>query len=512
MSGIPPAPRPILEARGINKTYPGVVALDHVTLTVMENEVLGLIGENGAGKSTLMKILVGDVQPDGGTISTPADGIIILSGPAAAIRYGIGMVFQDGSLIPNLTVAENLFLCHEQKFMRGGLLSLREMRKEARERLAQVNIELDVDLEVRDVTPAVRQMVEIVRLLWLSQRYGHYNPLLILDEPTAILSDSEVKTLFAILEEIKKKASVILISHRLQEVVENSDRIVILKDGRNVTDMPARDAKLAEVEQLMVGHGFSSDRFLMKDQRKPEPVELLRVAGLSKKGQFEPIDFTLHRGEIVSLVGLIGSGKETIVDCLTGLQKAGAGRIFVEGRPVTVGSPSRAIALGIGHVPIDRRNEGLATGLSVADNINLMVVKRLRELGLLSRRKERANARHWVDECLIKTPSVDTLCANLSGGNQQKTVIAKWIGTHIRVLVLDHPTRGVDVGAKEEIYRLIRMLAGEGIGIIVMSDTLEEDIALSNKILILNDGRLVREEACPPGAKPTPNDIIRYIV
>ena len=512
MSGVATESKPVLEIRGINKVYPGVVALDDVSLTVMENEVLGLIGENGAGKTTLMKILVGDVQPDGGTISTPTDGIITLAGPAAAIRYGIGMVFQDGSLIPNLTVTENLFLCHEQNFQKSGFLSLREMKKEAREQLAQVNIELDVDREVRDISPAMRQMVEIVRLLWLSQLYGHYNPLLILDEPTAILSDSEVETLFTILAEIKNKASVILISHRLQEVVENSDRIVILKDGRNVTEMPARDAKIAEIEQLMVGHGFSSDRFLMKDQREPEAGELLRVEDLSKKGQFEPVDFTIHKGEIVSLVGLIGSGKEAIINCLTGLEKADTGQIFIEGKLVNVSSPSRATALGIGHVPIDRRNEGLATGLSVADNINLLVLKTLRKWGLLSRRKERANARHWVDECLIKTTSVDALCANLSGGNQQKTVIAKWIGSHIRVLILDHPTRGVDVGAKEEIYRLIRKLADEGIGIILMSDTLEEDIGLSNRMLILNDGRLVKEEVCPPDLKPTPKDIIKYIV
>lgn len=512
MSGVTGEPKAALELKGIEKVYPGVVALDNVSFTVMEKEVVGLVGENGAGKSTLMKILIGDVQPDSGTITTPTGGTIKLAGPAAAIRFGIGMVFQEGSLIPNLTVAENLFLCHERKFTKGGFLSLREMREEARNQLEQVNIHIDVDMEVREISPAMRQMVEIVRLLWLSQLYGHRNPILILDEPTAILSDTEVQTLFTILKEIKNKASVILISHRLQEVVANSDRIVVLKDGRNVTEMPAGNAKIEEIEQLMVGHGFSSDRFLTNDQKDPEPDELLRVEDFSKKGQFEPVDFIIRRGEIVSFIGLIGSGKEAIMNCLIGLEKADTGQIFIEGTLVACGSPSRAVSLGIGHVPIDRRNEGLATGLSVADNINLLVLRALRKLGLLNRRMERKNSRYWVDECLIKTPSVDVICANLSGGNQQKVVIAKWFGSHSKIIVLDHPTRGVDVGAKEEIYRLIRKLAGEGISIIIMSDTLEEDIGLSNRMLIFNDGRLVKEEDCPPDAKPAPNDIIKYIV
>jgi len=497
MTDVPTQDKLVIEMSGIEKVFPGVVALDDVSFTVMEKEVVGLVGENGAGKSTLMRILVGDVQPDGGTIATSKNGTITIPGPTAAVKYGIGMVFQEGSLIPNMTLAQNLFLCHEQ---------------EARKQLKQVNIEVDVEQEAREVSPATRQMVEIVRLLWLSRRYGHYNPVLILDEPTSILSDAEVETLFAILEQIKRGASIVLISHRLQEVVEHSDRIVILKDGRNVTEVAAKGVRIEEIEQLMVGHGISADRFLTGIQREPDPDELLRVEDLSKRGQFEPIDFTVRKGEIVSFVGLVGSGKETILNCLTGIEKPDTGQIFLDGKHVALGSPSQAVALGIGHVPIDRRNDGLATGLSVADNINLPVLKTLRKWGLLSRKEERANARHWVGECLIKTPSVDAICGNLSGGNQQKTVIAKWIGSRVRILILDHPTRGVDVGAKEEIYRLIRKLAGDGIGIIIMSDTLEEDIGLSNRMLILNDGRLVKEEACPAHAKPAPNDIIRFIV
>ena len=355
-------------------------------------------------------------------------------------------------------------------------------------------------------------MVEIARLLWLSSIYGHYNPVLILDEPTTILADSEVDTMFSILRSIKNRASVILISHRLSEVVENSDRIVILKDGKNVTEMPAAGVKISEVEQLMVGHEFSNDRYLENDQRIPENREVLKVEDLSVKGHFEPLDFSVHAGEVVSLIGLIGSGKESVRDCLTGIRKPDSGSIFIDGKKVSTFAPHQSIALGIGHVPIDRRSEGLAAGMSVMDNINLLVLNNLKKGGLLNRRKEKAAASIWVDECMIKTPSLESLCGTLSGGNQQKVVIAKWLGANTKILILDHPTRGVDVGAKEEIYRLIRNLAEEGIGILVMCDTLEEDIGLSNRILIMNEGRYIKEELSPPNAKPKPTDIIKYIV
>ena len=301
MTGVPSQDKPVLEMSGIEKVFPGVVALDDVSFTVMEKEVVGLVGETGAGTSTLMRILVGDIQPDGGTIATSRNGTITIPGPTAAVKYGIGMVFQEGSLIPNMTLAQNLFLCHEQEFMKGGFLSLRAIRQEARKQLKQVNIEVDVEQEAREVSPATRQMVEIVRLLWLSRRYGHYNPVLILDEPTSILSDAEVETLFAILEQIKRGASVVLISHRLQEVVEHSDRIVILKDGRNITEMAAKGARIEEIEQLMVGHGISEDRFLTGIQREPDPDELRAkrtgslVKGLLTKDS-EPVSASLPPG------------------------------------------------------------------------------------------------------------------------------------------------------------------------------------------------------------------------
>lgn len=502
---------PVLALRQITKEFPGVVALDNVSLTVGRNELIGLVGENGAGKSVLMKIMIGLVPPDRGSLTLHGQPVT-LRNPGDAIRNGIGMVFQEGSLVPNLSVMENLFLCHEAGFRRLGILSLRSMRAAARELLARLKLTIDVDLPVAEIGPAERQMVEIARLLWLTNLYGHDNPVLILDEPTTVLADKERETLFSILKEIKSRASIILISHRLQEILENCDRIIVLKDGKNVTEMAASEARLQKIEQLMVGHSFSADRFHEDEQRLRGEKEILRVEKLGKEGVFQPLSFTVGEGEIVGLIGLVGSGKEEVCTCLAGLERADSGSIFLDGKKLPAGSPQAAVRAGIGHIPIDRRSEGLALMMSVADNVNLLVLKRLRAGGFLSPGREKKNARHWVEECQIKTPSISTLCANLSGGNQQKTVISKWLSSRVRLLILDHPTRGVDVGAKDEIYKLMRKLAREGIGMLVMCDTLEEDVGLANRMLIMKDGRLVQEIESSPTTKPDPKDIISLIV
>jgi len=500
-----------LELCQITKEFPGVVALDRVDLTVRRHELVGLVGENGAGKSVLMKIMIGLIQPDGGTIKLHGEPIT-LKNPSHAISNGIGMVFQEGSLVPNLSVTENLFLCHETAFRRLGILSLRSMRAAARELLTQMKLQIDVDLPVAEIGPAERQMVEIARLLWLSELYGHDNPVLIMDEPTTVLADKERETLFSILQDIKKRASIVLISHRLQEIVENCSRIVILKDGKNVTEMATSEARLLKVEQLMVGHSFSADRFHEDEQRTRAEKEILRVENLSKAGFFQPLSFTVGEGEIVSLVGLVGSGKEEVCKCLAGLERANTGSISLDGRKLPSGSPSSAVRAGLGHIPIDRRSEGLALMMSVAHNVNLLVLNRLKTAGSLSPAREKKNAHRWIAECQIKTPSIGTMCANLSGGNQQKTVISKWLSSRVQLLILDHPTRGVDVGAKDEIYRLLRKLAKEGIGMLIMCDTLEEDVGLASRMLVMKDGRLVKEVDSSPNMKPNPQEIISLIV
>jgi len=501
----------VLELHQITKSYPGVVALDGVNLAVYRNEMVGLVGENGAGKSTLMKILIGVVQPDRGAYRIRSEPVR-LKDPDHAIRLGVGMVFQEGSLIPNLSIMENLFLCHETEFEKFGLLSKRAMRDAAEAALAPVKVFGDLDLPIAETTPAVRQMVEIARLLWLSRLYRQKNPVLILDEPTTVLTEHERETLFSILHEIRNQASIILISHRLQEIVENSDRIVILKDGKNVTEFSAQNARIPEIENLMVGHTFSADRYREAEQIEPRTEVVLNVQNLSKRSGFEPVSFTVRAGEILSLVGLVGSGKEQLCRCITGLEKPDTGSVTIDQKRLATGSPSEAVRSGIGQIPIDRRSDGLALGMTVAENVNLLVLDRLKTAGLVNPIQEKKNALQWIKECRIKTPSSSTLCANLSGGNQQKTVIAKWLTSQVRFLVLDHPTRGVDVGAKEEIYRLIRQLATDGIGMIIMCDTLEEDIGLCSRMLVMRDTRLVREISCPPLGKPSPSEIIGSMV
>jgi ribose transport system ATP-binding protein len=501
----------VLELRRITKRYPGVVALDGVDFTVHENEILGLVGENGAGKSTLMKILIGLIQPDEGTYRLRGAPVVIKN-PAHAANLGVGMVFQEGCLVPNLSIMENLFLCHEIGFRRFGLLSKREMRETAHAALAAVKVTADLDTPVSETTPAVRQMIEIARLLWLSKLYNQRNPVLILDEPTTVLTDEERNTLFSIASELKSQASIILISHRLQEIVETSDRIVIMKDGKRVTDLEAKQAGIPEIEQMMVGHAFAADRFREDEQIPAGDQVLLALENVSKRAAFEPLNFEVRQGEIVSLVGLVGSGKEAVCRCIAGLEKPDTGSIKLAGKRLSPGSPGEAVRAGIGYVPIDRRSDGLALGMTIAENVNLLVLDRLKVAGFISPQREKKNALRWIHDCRIKAPSSSTMCVNLSGGNQQKTVIAKWLTSKINFLVLDHPTRGVDVGAKDEIYRLIRQLARTGVGMIIMCDTLEEDIGLSSRMLIMKDGRLVNEVNCPPYRKPSPGDIISSIV
>src|ERR1700740_1654707 len=408
----------VLELRQITKSYPGVIALDGVNLAIYPNEIVGLVGENGAGKSTLMKILIGNVQPDQGSYRIRGQAVR-LKDPAHAIRLGVGMVFQEGSLISKLSIRENLFLCHETEFARFGVLSKKAMREAARTALTTVKVVEDLDTPITDTSPAVRQMVEIARLLWLSRLYRQKNPVLILDEPTTVLTEQERETLFSIRHEITKQASIILISHRLQKIVENADRIVVLKDGKNVTDFSSENARIPEIEHLMVGHTFSADRYRENEQVEPDQEAVIKVENLSKKQKFEPISFTVGEGEILSLVGLFGSGKEALCRCITGLEKPDSGSVTVGGKRVTAGFHSEAVRSGVGHAPIGRSKEGMAVGMTVADNLNLLVLDQLKTARLMSPIREKRNALDWIQECRIKTPSPSTLCANLSGGNQQ---------------------------------------------------------------------------------------------
>jgi ribose transport system ATP-binding protein len=501
----------ILQLRGVVKDFPGVRALKGVDFDVRRGEIVGLVGENGAGKSTLMKILVGLHRMDGGTMSvrgvpfTPRD-------PQDAIRHGVGMVFQEQSLLPNLTVAENIVLCHEGKFRRGPLLASGAVTAEARAILADCSFDVDARALVSDLSQARRQMVEIARLLWLSRQYGVTDPVLILDEPTTVLVAAEIQQLFALLRGLQKGASIVFISHRLEEVLELATRVVVFKDGQNVADIPSAGATVETIENLMVGHELAADHYQTTEQVEPGAQEVLRVEGLAVRGKFEPVSFTVRRGEILCLGGVMGSGKEEICKCLAGVSRADAGKVSMDGRPVDLSRPAAAIAAGIGYLPADRRDEGLGLQMDVKSNITLVMLRKLIRGGVLSLKGERRVAQDWVGQLRIRTRSLAAHAGTLSGGNQQKVVMAKWLASQARLLILDHPTRGVDVGAKEEIYHRVRALARDGIAMIIMCDTMEEDIGLCNRMITLRDGRVTAEIACPPGAKPAPVDIIRHVV
>jgi ribose transport system ATP-binding protein len=493
------------------KNFPGVRALKGVDFSVRRGEIVGLVGENGAGKSTLMKVLIGLHRMDAGTMTvrgtpfTPRD-------PQDAIRNGIGMVFQEQSLLANLTVAENIVLCHERKFARGPLLSTAAIRAEAKAILASCGFDVDPRAVVADLSQARRQMVEIARLLWLSRQYGVDDPVLILDEPTTVLVANEIEQLFRLLRGLQKEASIVFISHRLEEVLALATRIVVFKDGQNVADLAASGAAVETIEGLMVGHELAADHYLTGDQVEPGTEEVLRVEGLALEGKFQPLDFAVHRGEILCLGGVMGSGKEEICKCLAGVVRPDKGAVTVNGRNVQLSRPVAAIAAGIGYLPADRRDEGLGLQLDVKSNITLVMLKKLIRGGILSLAGEKRVAADWVQQLRIRTRSLAAHAGTLSGGNQQKVVMAKWLASDARLLILDHPTRGVDVGAKEEIYHRIRALAREGMAMIIMCDTMEEDIGLCTRMITLKDGRVTAEIPCPPGAKPTPVDIIRHVV
>jgi len=501
----------ILEIININKSFPGVKALQNVNFDVYQNEIVGLVGENGAGKSTLMKILVGIYKMDKGEMKLYGKGVK-LSDSRMAIQLGVGMVFQEGSLIPNLTIAENLFLGHENRFKQYGLISMSKVMKEAEKQLSRVGLNINPKTDVYKLSQAYKQMVEVARLLWLSNIYHIENPLLILDEPTAVLASKEIEQLFNILREIKNEASIIFISHRLEEIFELSDRIVVLKNGKNVANMKASETNIHQVENLMIGRKLSKEYYNESEQNEPKDEVLLKVDGLEKKGSFRPISFLVKKGEILSLVGVVGSGKEDICKCIFGMMKPDNGIILIEGKEVKINDAKDAIKAGIGYIPINRREEGLALQMDVMSNITLIMLKKIIRNGLINSRVEKEEALYWIKKCSILTPSSKTLCKNLSGGNQQKVVLSKWLAANVKIMILNHPTRGVDVGAKEEFYKMIRLLALEGMSIILMSDRLEEDIGLCNRMIIMKDGNITEELACPVNNKPTPVDIISYIV
>ncbi len=467
---------------GISKRFGATAALTDVSLDLLPGEVHALVGENGAGKSTLVKILAGVHQPDAGEIRLDGEHVTVAS-PSVARALGIAVVHQEPRLFPDLSVAENVFLADPP---RGALGSIAwgELRRRAAGLFEELDVHLDVGALVRGLSMADQQLVEIAKALSVEAR------VLILDEPTASLSSHEVERLFTIVRHTRGRGVAILfVSHRLEEVFQLADRATVFRDGRHVITAPVSELTTTALVRHMVGREVS----LFPKEPGTPGVELLAVRGLSDAASFRDISFRVRAGEIVGLAGLVGAGRTEIARVLFGIEPRTAGEVLLDGRPVHFASPSEAVSNGIAYVPEDRHLDGLVLDFSIASNITLPILPRLFPRLFVRPSIEAGVATGYTDRLRVRTTGVNQLVEALSGGNQQKVVIAKWLAAKPRILILDEPTRGVDIGAKVEVHRIMSELAASGLGILMISSELPEVLAMSDRIIVLHEGRITAE-------------------
>lgn len=474
----------LLEMRGITKQFPGVLALDDVSLDLREGEVHCLLGENGAGKSTLMKILAGAQPADRGDILIGGRPAAVTS-PARARELGVSMIYQEFNLSPFLSVAENIFLGREPRVGKTPFIDGARLRRDAEEVLRHMGVTLDVRLPVNRLSVAQMQMVEIAKAVSVNAR------ILVMDEPSATLTDHELASLFTLIGELRGRGMGILyISHRLEEVFQIGDRATVMRDGRHVATRDVAGLTREDIIRMMVGRELTEE---FPKVSLPRGAERLRVEGLTREGLFSDVGFSLHAGEIVGLTGLVGSRRTEVVRAIFGADRPSAGRVFVDGKEVAVSSPRDAIAHGVGLLTEDRKNQGLVLGMSVRENITLANLGALVRGIFVKGGAERRVAEDFVRELQIKTPSVEQAVQLLSGGTQQKVVLARWLFTNAGILMFDEPTRGVDVGAKTEIFRLMNALLERGAAVLMVSSELPEVLGMCDRILVMHEGRLAGE-------------------
>ena len=475
-----------LEARNISKSYEGVQALKDVSLTIGKGEIHCLVGENGSGKSTMIKIIGGVVEPDSGSI--------IINGKAHAnlqaidaIREGIQIIYQDLSLIPNLTVAENITL-NQYVERRASFVNWHEVREIAGRALADIEEKINLDEVVENLPVAKRQLVAIARSLTQNAR------LIIMDEPTSAITRDDVEHLFSVIAGLKARGiSTLFISHKLSEVFQIAEEVAILRDGKKVGDFPASELDDRKLTFLMTGREIQYSPYHF-NRTAAAAAPLLEVKSLTRRGQFQDITFSLWAGEILGLTGLIGSGRTELALSLFGLNPPDSGQILMDGKPVHIKSPEEAKRLGIGYLPEDRLTQGLFVGQSIGDNIVITILKKLLgALGLIDPLRRKKTEKHWMEELKIKAPSSRARAWSLSGGNQQRLVLAKWLATEPRVFILDGPTIGIDIASKSNIHEIIRGLAEHGIAIIIISDEIPEILHTCNRVLVMREGRLQKE-------------------
>lgn len=472
----------LLSVENVSKSFPGVNALQEVSFKVEAGTVHAVMGENGAGKSTLMLCIAGVQRPDAGGRLMFKGQPLDLSNTREANARGIAIVFQELNLAPNLSIAENIALGQEPRTT-GLFIDRRRMREQARQVMARLAITLDPDIRVGDLTIAQQQLVEICKSL------VHHPSLLILDEPTSSLSEAEATVLFRVIGDLRREGVTMLyISHRMREVFALCDAVTVLRDGRHVKTMRLADINQDEIVRLMVGRNLAAvERIAPSDEARPVA---LSVRGLSDPPRYHDISFDLHQGEIVGMAGLIGAGRSEVALGIFGSPPPRYGEIRLGGEVVTIDRPLTAMRNGIGLVPEDRKGQGLVLMHGVGANLSLASLRRLARGGMIDFAAERKVVADYTQRLRIKTPGPEQIIGLLSGGNQQKVVLAKWLATRPKVLIIDEPTRGVDVGAKAEIYALMRELAAAGLAILVISSDLPEILTLSDRVLVMREGQI----------------------
>jgi rhamnose transport system ATP-binding protein len=489
-----PAATPVLSLSHASKAFAGVHALEDVSLDIYPGEAHALVGENGAGKSTLVKILGGVHQPDTGTLTLDGE-TAFLNGPGDAADRGIGVIYQEPTLFPDLSVAENVFI-GRQPLRSGRRIDARAMDREVNEVLQRLGVPIDPDRIARGLSIAEQQLVEIAKALTRRAR------VLIMDEPTAALSPVESKRLFTVVETLRAEgAAVVFISHRLEEVFAICQRVTVLRDGKRIFSKPLEGLTPEDLVRAMVGRDLIAGAH---EAHEPGDV-VLSVEHLTREGVFVDISFEVRAGEVVALAGLVGSGRSEVARAVFGIDRYDAGSVQVKGRRLRRGSPTAAMSAGMGFVPEDRRQHGLVMELSTASNIALTSLARLRHLGLIFARTEREFSADWAKRLQVKYGRISSPVTLLSGGNQQKVVLAKWLARQPSLLIVDEPTRGIDVGTKSEVHRLISSLAGQGVAVLVISSELPEVLTVADRVLVMREGRLV---AAMPRSEATEETIV----